>query len=75
MDPLARRWPPVIEVIDEEMARVIRAKSGAERLAIADAMFSDARKMLMSQLRVDHPDCDVAQIQREAAWRMSHGAV
>lgn len=67
--------PPVIEVIDDEMARVIRAKSGAERLRIASDMYSSARKMLLSHLRAEHPDWDEDRIVKEAARRLSHGAV
>jgi hypothetical protein len=64
-----------IEVIDDDMARVIRAKSGAERLSIASGMYSSARKMLLSQLRAEHPDWDELRIQQEVAHRLSHGAM
>ena len=66
---------PRIEVIDEEMAAVLRLKSGAERLAIASRLFGGARRMLLSHLRSIHPDWDQRQIEREAARRLSHGAV
>jgi len=64
-----------IEVIDEEMAVVLRLKSGAERLEIASRMFGSARRMLLSHLRSIHPDWDQRQIEREAARRLSHGTV
>lgn len=64
-----------IEVVDEEMARVLRKKSGAERLRIASDMYASARRMLVSQLRSDHPDWDEERINREASRRLSHGAV
>ena len=64
-----------IEVIDEEMAATLRLKTGAERLAIASRMFGSARRMLLSHLRTVHPDWDQRQIEREAARRLSHGAV
>ena len=66
---------PRIEVIDEEMAAVLRLKSGAERLAIASRLFGGARRMLLSHLRAIHPDWDQRQIEREAARRLSHGTV
>lgn len=66
---------PRIEVIDEEMAAVLRLKSGAERLAIASRLFGGARRMLLSHLRSIHPDWDQPQIEREAARRLSHGTV
>lgn len=64
-----------IEVIDEEMAATLRLKTGAERLAIASRMFGSARRMLVSHLRSAHPAWDQHQIGREAARRLSHGAV
>ena len=67
--------PGQIEVMDEEMARVLRAKSGAERVRIANDMFVSARRMLLSYLRAEHPDWDEARVVREAARRLSHGAI
>ena len=64
-----------IEVVSEDMAAVLRQKSGAERLAIASRMFGSARRMLLSHLRSVHPEWDERLIEREAARRMSHGAV
>jgi hypothetical protein len=67
--------PARIEVIDDEMAKVIRSKTGAERLQIASGMFASARRMLLSHLRAEHADWDEPRIQREAARRLSHGAI
>lgn len=67
--------PRQIEVLDDDMARVLRAKTGAERLAIGFAMFSSARRMLISHLKDQHPDWGEDEIRREAARRLSHGAV
>jgi hypothetical protein len=75
MDERNVKRPPVIEVIDEETAKVIRAKSGPERLRIASGMFSSARKMLIAYLRAQHPDWDEKAVQKEAARRLSHGAI
>ena len=66
---------PRIEVVAEEMAVVLRKKTGAERLALARGMFRSAPPMLMHYLRAQHPDWDDLQIQREAAHRLSHGAL
>jgi len=63
-----------IEVIDDEMARVLRAKTGAERLRIASGMYAAARRMLMSSLAAEHPDWDRRQVMEETARRLSHGA-
>jgi hypothetical protein len=64
-----------IEVVTEDMAAILRRKTGAERLAIASRMFSSARRMLVSHLRSEHPDWDERELGREAARRLSHGAV
>jgi hypothetical protein len=71
------RKPPsrvCIEVIDEDMARIIRAKTGAERLRMASMMYSNARRMLLSHLRAEHSDWDEQRVHQEAARRLSHGA-
>ncbi len=64
-----------IEVMDEAMAAVLREKTGAERLAIANRMWISAREMLIFNLRAKHPDWDDGQVEREAARRLSHGLV
>ena len=60
--------------MDDEMARVIRSKTGAERLRIASRMYASARSMLVSYLRAERAEWDEGRIQREASRRMSHGA-
>ena len=69
------RRPVQIEVLTEDIAAVLREKTGAERLAIADGLFRQARQMLLHHLRARHPDWDDQQIAHEAARRLSHGAV
>ena len=64
-----------IEVISDDMADVLRQKTGAERLQIASGMYASARRMLLSHLRSVHPEWDERQIEREAARRLSHGTV
>jgi len=67
--------PRQVEVVDDDMARVLRSKTGAERLKIAFGMFTSARRMLLSHLAASHPDWSQDEILREAARRLSHGAV
>ena len=67
--------PKHIDQIDEQMAAILRTKTGAERLAIANSLFVFARRMLESLLRNDHPDWDEARLQREVSRRISHGAI
>jgi hypothetical protein len=64
-----------VEVVDDDMARILRSKTGAERLAMASAMFASARRMIASHLAAEHPDWTDEQVQRETSRRISHGAV
>jgi hypothetical protein len=64
--------PPVIEVIDREMAAIIRAKTGAERLRISNGMWVSARRMILSHLRAEHPQWDERRLRDAAAQRLAH---
>lgn len=64
-----------IEVISDEVAAVLRLKTGAERLEIASRMFGGASRMLANHLRHLHPEWNGRQIDQEAAKRLSHGSV
>ena len=63
------------DVIADEMAAVLRQKTPAERLAIGHALWRHARQMLLAVLQDQHPEWTHEQICREAAHRLSHGAV
>ena len=67
--------PRSIEVIDEAMAAVLRAKTGVERLRIASGMYRSAARMIRGKLLADHPEWSEEEIARETARRLSHGAV
>jgi hypothetical protein len=67
--------PLNVEMMDDRMADVLRAKSPAERLAIANGMWRSARRMIEAILRAERPDSTDEEIRREVARRMSHGAV
>ena len=64
-----------IEVVTDEVVAILRLKTGVERLEIAGRMFASARRMLINHLRSQHPDWDDRAIDREAARRLSHGAI
>lgn len=64
-----------LDVVDDDMARILRGMTGAERLKIANDMFVSARRMLASHLAAEHPDWDQERIEKETARRISHGAV
>ena len=64
-----------IEVMDEIMAEVLRAKTPAERLRIGFGFWTSAQQMLQTHLATRHPDWDATRVSREVARRLSHGAV
>ena len=62
-----------LEIVDDDMARILRGMTGAERLRIADRMFSSARRMIASLLAAEHPDWDPERIERETSTRIMSG--
>lgn len=67
--------PLRFEMVDDDMAQVLRSKTGAERLRIASDMFAAARRMIASHLASQHPDWSAEQIQEEVSRRISHGEI
>jgi pyruvoyl-dependent arginine decarboxylase (PvlArgDC) len=63
------------EVLDDRLAAILRTKTPAQRLAMAFGMWRLARQMIRAGLVAEHSDWSEAQITREVARRMSHGAV
>jgi Rv0078B-related antitoxin len=63
-----------IEIVDDRVVEILRSKTPAERLAIADGMWSFARQMIRAIQAREHPDWSDGEIDREVARRMSHGA-
>jgi hypothetical protein len=53
----------------------LRAKSPQERLSILDGMWRSASRMIAHRLRLLHPEWTDAEVARETARRLSHGAV
>jgi len=64
-----------IEVVDDNVAEILRKKSPAERLAIADGLWRFAREMIRANVAREHPEWSEAEVQRQVARRMSRGAV
>lgn len=52
----------LIEVMDERMPAVLRAKTPAERLQIGFGLWASAQKMLQTHLTTQHPDWDAAHV-------------
>jgi UDP-3-O-[3-hydroxymyristoyl] glucosamine N-acyltransferase len=66
-----KRREPVIEVIDGEMAALLREKTGAERLEIGDQMFVAAREMIEASVRQNQPQLSSDQVRQEVARRIA----
>lgn len=63
-----------IEVVDDEMATVLRKKTGAERLQIANGLFRMAQRLIRSRFKAQHPEWTEGQIAAAVAKRISHGS-
>jgi hypothetical protein len=66
--------PKRFEVMDDQIAAVLRRKTPQEKLAMAESMSRMARDLIRDKLRFDHPDWSDDQIARETARRLLNGA-
>lgn len=64
-----------MEVVDDAMAHVLRAKTEVQRLRIAAGMWKSARSILRGAIRTEHPEWPPEEVNREIARRISHGLV
>ena len=62
-----------IEVVDDQVASVLRQKTPAERLAMMFDCNRTMRLLIAGSLRTRHADWDDAKIAAEVARRMSRG--
>ena len=62
-----------IEVVDPFVAKCLRERSIAERLAMVFNANRMMRGLIEARLRVDHPDWTDLQYLAEVARRMLHG--
>jgi len=65
---------PVIEVIDDDIAAVLRKMTGAQKLRTLDAMFQSAAEMIESSVRETHPNWPQERVRREVAKRIAGDA-
>ncbi len=59
-----------IERLDPEVARILRAKSGIERLRLAHEAWELTRDRLTEFFRAKHSDWTSKQVQQEVAARL-----
>lgn len=63
------------EVIDDQMAEVLRRKSDAQRLRSVDAFWNSARAVIRAAIRTEHPDWSLPRVQAEIDRRISNGVL
>jgi hypothetical protein len=66
--------PSCIEVVDDTIAAVLRAKAPWERVAMVGQANRTVRQLIAGGVRVKHPDWTDEQVSREVARRMLGGA-
>ena len=59
---------------DVDTVRMMRLKSGAERLRIASGMYASARRMLLAHLKSQHPSWPEERVQAETSRSLALGA-
>lgn len=63
-----------IEVLDPAMVKVLRRKTGPERLRIANDIWVSTRIRLEAYLQREHPDWDAEKVNQEILRRLQHGS-
>lgn len=63
--------PLQVDHIEPEMLRIVREKTPAEWLAIANGMWRSARDMLRNLLRAEHPDWSDDEVDAAVARRLA----
>lgn len=62
--------PNRIEVVDEQIADVLRRKSPSQRLAMAFSANRTARLLILAGIKHQHPDWTTQQMTSELTRRM-----
>lgn len=69
-----RHAKPSIEVVDDDLAEILRQKSPAERIQMAADANDTARLLAAGGIRFAHPEWSDERVQQEVARRMLHAA-
>jgi hypothetical protein len=62
-----------IEIVDHELADVLRQKTEAERLRTAWGMWRSARNLLTQLIAAENKDLSDPEVQAEVSRRMASG--
>jgi len=63
-----------IEVVDEDVAAILRTKTPAEKIEMIAAAHRTARQLIAGGVRLRHPEWDDEQVHHEVIRRLTHGA-
>jgi len=63
-----------IEVVDPQMAEILRGKTVTQRLAIVQSAHVAAQRLVAMGVKLQHPDWSAGEVSREVAMRMLNGA-
>ncbi len=63
----------VVEVIDEQMAAILRQKSMAEKIAMVGAAHRTARSLIRCGVKLQHPDWTEQEVHDEVLRRLLNG--
>lgn len=66
--------PRQIEVIDDQVADILRSKTPEEKLRIGSGIWRSTRRMLLSHITNIHPDWSIEEVEKEVARRLLRGA-
>lgn len=71
--PVSRR-SLVVEVVEPEIAEILRGKTPAQRIETASAAHRTARLLAEAGIAHQHPDWSTAQIDAELKRKLAGGA-
>ncbi|MBI2480575.1 MAG: DUF559 domain-containing protein [Planctomycetia bacterium] len=63
------------EIIDDQMAEILRRKTDVQRLRSVDGFWRSARAILRAAIVTEHPDWDRTRVNVEISKRISNGAI
>ena len=64
--------PRRIEVVDDNVARILRGMSGMYRLRLAHEAWDLARQRLTAFVSANHPEWNVEEVRKEVAKRLAY---
>lgn len=66
--------PQQIEVVDDALVPILRAKNPAEKLQMQFQAFELVRMLMAAGIKHRHPQWSQEQVDQEVARRMLHGS-